>query len=225
VRATVAGCLLLLVSGCAVSEQAKPSQVTYRGFLGDYSELSATDNKNQALLRYIDPTAPWSSYTAVFIEPVTFWAGSETKLSPSVQLTLTQYASQKFRAVLEAKGVRVVDQAAPGVVILHTALTDASSATPVLRTIAVVIPQARLLSAVTNLATGQYAFTGSVQSEGEALDGRTGKRVAAWVDKRFGGTSVKNADVWKWGDAEKAIDFWATTAAQRYVDLQQGQSS
>ncbi|MEA2772413.1 MAG: hypothetical protein QOD93_5375, partial [Acetobacteraceae bacterium] len=25
--------------------------------------------------------------------------------------------------------------------------------------------------------------------------------------------------------AEKAIDFWATTAAQRYVDLQQGQSS
>jgi hypothetical protein len=225
VRATVVGCLLLLVSGCAVSEQAKPSQVTYSGFLGDYSELSATDNKNQALLRYIDPAAPWSSYTAVFIEPVTFWAGSDTKLSPSVQLTLTQYASQKFRGALEAKGVRVVDQAAPGVVILHMALTDASSATPVLRTIAVVIPQARLLSAVTNLATGQYAFTGSVQSEGEALDGRTGKRVAAWVDKRFGGTSIKNADVWKWGDAEKAIDFWATTAAQRYVDLQQGQSS
>jgi hypothetical protein len=111
------------------------------------------------------------------------------------------------------------------VVQLTTDALSSSSATPVLRTIAVVIPQARLLSAVTNLATGQYAFTGSVQSEGEALDGRTGKRVAAWVDKRFGGTSVKNADVWKWGDAEKAIDFWATTAAQRYVDLQQGQSS
>jgi hypothetical protein len=134
VRATVAGCLLFLVSGCAVSEQAKPSQVTYSGFLGDYSELSATDNKNQALLRYIDPAAPWSSYTAVFIEPVTFWAGSDTKLPPDVQLTLTQYAYQKFRAALEAKGVRVADQAGPGVVIVHMALTDASSATPVLRT-------------------------------------------------------------------------------------------
>ena len=222
---TLAGCLLLLASGCAVSEQAKPTQVSYSGFLGDYSTLSASDNKDQAVLHYIDPSAPWSSYSAVFIEPVTFWAGSETKLRPDVQLTLTQYAYQKFRAALELRGVRVVDQAAPGVVILHMALTDASSATPVLRTIAVVIPQVRLVSAVTKLATGQYAFSGSVQSEGEALDGRTGKRVAAWVDKRFGGTSVKNANVWKWGDAEKAIDFWATTAAQRYVDLQQGKTA
>jgi hypothetical protein len=222
VRATLAGCLLLLVSGCAVSQQATPSQVTYSGFLGDYSQFSATDNKDQALMRYIDPTAPWSSYKAVFIEPVTFWAGSDTKLSPDVQLTLTQYATQKFRSALEAKGVRVVDQAGPGVVIVHMALTDASSATPVLRTIAVVIPQVRLISAVTKFATGQYAFTGSVQSEGEVLDGTTGKRVAEWVDKRFGGTSIKNADVWKWGDAEKAIDFWAATAAQRFVDLQQG---
>jgi Protein of unknown function (DUF3313) len=224
VRATLAACLLLLVSGCAVTEQAKPTQVTYSGFLGNYSDLTATDNKDQALLRYVDPTARWSSYTAVFIEPVTFWAGSDTKLPPDVQLTLTQYAYEKFKAALEAKGVRVVDQDGPGVIVLHMALTDATSATPVLRTIAVVIPQARLISAVTKLATGQYAFTGSVQSEGEALDGTTGQRVAAWVDKRFGGTSVKNADVWKWGDAEKAIDFWANTAAQRYVDLQQGRA-
>ena len=74
---------------------------------------------------------------------------------------------------LPLQGVRVVDQAGPGVVIVHMALTDASSATPVLRTIAVVIPQARLVSAITKLATGQYAFSGSVQSEGEVLDGTT----------------------------------------------------
>jgi hypothetical protein len=104
------------------------------------------------------------------------------------------------------------------------ALTDATSAPPVLRTISVVVPQARLLSAASSLVTGQYAFTGSVQTEGEVTDAATGKRIAAWVDKRFGGTSIKNADVWKWGDAEKAIDVWADLAATRFVALQHGEA-
>ena len=73
--------------------------------------------------------------------------------------------------------------------------------------------------------TGQYAFTGAIQTEGDAVDATSGKRVAAWVDKRFGGTSVKNANVWKWGDAEKAIDLWADLAATRLVDLRQGKTT
>jgi hypothetical protein len=224
-RPFVAGCLLLLVTGCAVTEQAKPKQVTFSGFLGDYTQLSPSNNTNGALLRYIDPSAPWSSYNAVLVEPVTFWAGSDSKISPTAQHTLTDYAYQKFKAALTAKGIHLTDQSGPGVVVVRMALTDASSATPVLRTIAVVVPQARLLSAISSLVTGQYAFVGSVQSEGEVIDATSGKQVAAWVDKRFGGTSVKNADVWKWGDAEKAIDFWADTAATRFVDLQQGKAS
>jgi hypothetical protein len=54
---------------------------------------------------------------------------------------------------------------------------------------------------------------------------RHGRRVAAWVDKRFGGASFKNADVWKWGDAEKAIDLWADLAATRLIDLRQGKTN
>ena len=64
-RASVAGCFLLLVTVCSVTEQAKPSQVTFSGFLGDYSDLTPTDNSNQVLLRYIDPNAPWSSLPAI----------------------------------------------------------------------------------------------------------------------------------------------------------------
>jgi hypothetical protein len=37
--------------------------------------------------------------------------------------------------------------------------------------------------------------------------------------------SIKNANVWKWGDAEKAIDLWADLAATRFVDLRQGKTS
>jgi hypothetical protein len=87
-RAIAARCLLLLVSGCAVSEQAKPSQVQFSGFLGNYTELTPTDNSNKVLLRYIDPSAPWASYTAVRLEPVSFWAGSDSKISLEAQHTL-----------------------------------------------------------------------------------------------------------------------------------------
>ncbi|MGD0103592.1 MAG: DUF3313 domain-containing protein [Rhodopila sp.] len=224
-KALVAACLLLSVAACSVTEQAKPSQVNFSGFLGDYTELTPTDNSNQVLLRYIDPAAPWSTYTAVRLEPVTFWAGSDTKVPVATQQMLTDYAYQKFAAALTAKGIHLTDQSEPGVLVVRMALTDASSATPVLRTISVVVPQAKLLNAASSLVTGQLAFTGSIQTEGEALDSTSGKREAAWVDKRFGGASVKNADVWKWGDAEKAIDLWADLGATRLADLRQGKAA
>jgi hypothetical protein len=224
-RALVAVCLLLLFTACSVTEQAKPSQVKLSGFLGDYTQLTPTDNSSEALLRYIDPSAPWSSYTAVRLEPVSFWAGTDSQISLPAQHALADYAYQKIAAALTAKGVSLTDQDGPGVIVVRAALTDASSATPVLRTISVVVPQARLLSAASSLVTGQYAFTGSIQTEGEVIDATSGKQVAAWVDKRFGGASIKNANVWKWGDAEKAIDLWANLLATRFVDLRQGRTS
>jgi Protein of unknown function (DUF3313) len=224
-KALVAACLLLSVAACSVTEQAKPSQVKFSGFLGDYTELTPTDNSNQVLLRYIDPTAPWSTYTAVRLEPVTYWAGDDTQVPVATQQMLTDYAYQKFAAALTAKGIHLTDRAGPGVLVVRMALIDATSATPGLRTISVVVPQARLLSGATSLATGHFAFTGSAQTEGEAIDSTTGKRVAAWVDRRFGGASIKNAGVWEWGDAEKAIDLWAELAATRLVDLRQGKAT
>jgi hypothetical protein len=39
------------------------------------------------------------------------------------------------------------------------------------------------------------------------------------VDERLGGTSVTNVDVFKWGDAENAIDYWAGLTDKRLVSL------
>ena len=88
----VPACLLLLsLSACAVSEQAKPSQVQYSGFLGNYSDLTATGNKDLVLERYINPSAAWSSYNAIRLEPVSFWA-----------------APEEFIALAEAAGLETV---------------------------------------------------------------------------------------------------------------------
>jgi hypothetical protein len=224
-RKLLTACALLLVSACAVTEQAKQSQIQYSGFLGSYSDLKPTNNPKEALDRYINPTAAWSGYKAVRLEPVSFWASRESTISLGAQQMLTDYAYQQLAAALTAKGVHLTDVGGPGVLVIRAALTDIKSAVPVLRTISVIIPQARLLSAASSLVTGQYAFVGSIQTEGEALDGVTGTREAAWVDKRFGGASVKNAGGGQWGDAKNAIDLWASMLATRLVDLQQGKVS
>ncbi|MGO8920176.1 MAG: DUF3313 domain-containing protein [Stellaceae bacterium] len=214
----------IALSGCAVTEQDKPksgSTVPTSGFLSDYSQLHP-GTKDQALLVYFNPNARWSEYTKVMIEPVTVGVGPDHQISEQDQELLSSYYYHALEQDL-SKNFTLVNQPGPGVIALRVALTDATTATPVLRTIAVVIPQARLLSAAKNLGTGSYAFVGSAQSEGEALDSVTGERLAAAVDRRSGGTSVKNADVWQWGDAEKAMDFWAQRVAQRLTELHNGQ--
>jgi len=39
------------------------------------------------------------------------------------------------------------------------------------------------------------------------------------ADQRFGTAAVKNAGVWEWGDADHAMNFWATALDNRLVKL------
>jgi hypothetical protein len=223
-RKAFAAVFMITLSACAVTEQDKPesgSSVPTSGFLKDYSQLHPGD-KDQALLVYFNPNARWSRYNKVMLEPVTVGLGPDDKLSEEDQQMLTSYYYHALERDL-SKDFTLVHQPGPDVMTLRVALSDATTATPVLRTISVIVPQARLLNSVANLATGSYAFVGSAQSEGEVLDSTTGERLAAAVDRRSGGLSVKNADVWQWGDAENAMDYWAQRTADRLTELHKGQ--
>jgi hypothetical protein len=61
--------------------------------------------------------------------------------------------------------------------VVRAALTEATSATPGLRTISMAIPQARVLNVATRELTGSYAFVGSAGSEGEVTDAVSGNRL------------------------------------------------
>ena len=224
VTITLAALFVIALSACSVTEQDKPnsgSTVPTSGFLKDYSQLEP-GAKDQALLVYFNPNARWSRYDKVMLEPVTVGLGPDQQLSEKDQQMLSSY----YYHVLEqdlSKDFTLANKPGRGVMTLRVALTDATTATPVLRTISVIVPQARVLGAAKNLATGSYAFVGSAQSEGEVLDSVTGERLAAAVDRRSGGMSIKNAGVWQWGDAEKAMDYWAQRTAERLAELHQGQ--
>jgi hypothetical protein len=219
-RRMLSAVMIMALASCSATEQAKPDTVQQTGFLKDYSQLQP-GAKDQALLVYFNPNARWSRYTKVMIEPVTFWGDASSNVSIEDQQKLSSYYYNKLNEDVSQK-FQIVDRAGPGVMTLRVALTDPTAATPVMRSISVVIPQARLLNSVSNLATGSYAFVGSAQSEGEVVDSQTGERLAAAVDKRSGGLSIKNANVWQWGDAENAMDYWAQRTADRLSEFQSG---
>jgi Protein of unknown function (DUF3313) len=215
---------LLVQAGCSVTQRAPQDSIKETGFLTDYSQLTATTNTDLAAKVYVDKTANWASYSKVRLEPVTFWAGSDSKVPADVQQRLTDFAYQQLTQQFKAKGFQLVTTTGPGVMVVRVALTDATSATPGLRTISVVVPQAIILSNATAAIRGKPSFSGSAETEGEVLDGQSGLRIAAWVDRRVGGNSIENANVWEWGDAENAIKRWAERIAMRAEQLKTGQS-
>jgi hypothetical protein len=198
-----------------------PASPPASGFLGsDYSLLKpgAPGSGQEALLAYTNPNANFTSYNAIIIAPVTYWADDDSKLSKKEQQILCNYfynlLTQDF-----GKNFTIVTDPGPGVATLTVALTDATSATPVLRTISVVVPQAHVLNLITAGLTGTYAFVGSATGEAKLNDSVSGELLAAWEDQRFGTAAVSNAGVWQWGDAEHAMDYWANGLDQRLVTL------
>ena len=223
-----ASMLASLLAGCSQTAAPEPSIIQRAqgetvapppptGFLGsDYSLMTppAEGSGQKAMLVYTNMTANFTSYNKIMIAPVTFWAADDSKVNAADQQTLCNYAFNTFTTDL-GKNFTVVNEPGPGVAKLSIALTDATAAVPGLRSISVVVPQARVLSAIKMAGTGTYAFVGSAQGAAKLTDSVTGQLLAAWADKRVGGTSITNIDVFQWGDAENAINYWADLTDQR----------
>jgi Protein of unknown function (DUF3313) len=226
----LAGCSQTAAPGPNIIQRAMgetPAPPPPTGFLGnDYSLLTppAEGSDQKAMLRYVNPNANWSSYNKIMIAPVTYWAADDSKVSAADQQALCNYMYTVLQKDL-GKNFVIVDQPGPGVIKLSAALTDATSAVPVLRSVSVIVPQARALSMIKMAATGTYSFVGSAQGALKMNDSVSGQLLAAAVDERVGGASIKNATVFQWGDAENAMDYWGNLIDQRLESFGVQQSS
>lgn len=226
---------LLLFASCSETVAPSPSVVETAsetaalaaprgvGFLSDYSKLKP-GREGQPQWIYVNPQGQWSNYTDLMIDPVTFIASAGSDVSADNQKTLADYFYNQLKEQL-SKTATIVNEPGPGVLRLRVALTNAEGATPGLRSISVVVPQARLLNMAKSAATGSYAFVGSASCEGSVTDSVTGEQLAAWIDTRKGGIALKSAAQWKWGDAESVMKYWAEKLADRYVELTSGKSA
>jgi hypothetical protein len=145
-----------------------------------------------AALVYINPNAQWSKYTKIQLLPVEFWAAADSTVSTADQQTLTTYFYNALKTDLQ-KNYTVVDQPGPGEIQLRVALMDATTATPGLRSLSVVVPQLKIINVAQSMVTGSYAFVGSAEAEMKATDSETGELLAAALDKQAGGGGLKGA--------------------------------
>ena len=237
--ALLAGAAVLasVLSSCAATSQgqvAPPQQPAPAGqaatggqtasgaavqFLGSDASLLQPGAEGQAAYIYINPNVQWSNYKKVQLKPVEFWDTPDSSVSPDDQKMLTSYFYNSLQKNLQ-QNFTIVDQPGPGVMTIAIALINAEAATPGLRSVSLVIPQARILNYAQSLATGHAAFAGSAEAAFKATDSSTGQLLAESVDKRIGGMAVSGAAQIQWGDAEAAMDYWAQKITNRLLQLQ-----
>jgi hypothetical protein len=205
----------IVLAACAVTQKAPIEQAALNcGLLGsDCSRLTPGD-KGQAALRYINPAAQWTNYSKIMIEPVGFYGGDATTIPAADQQSLVNYFDQQLNEQL-AKKFQIVQQPGPGVMKIQAALTDASAATPMMRSVSMLVPQAHMLSSLKYLATDTYPFVGGAQAEAKITDSVTGEVLAEAVDRQIGGGAYKTGLQWKWGDAENAISHWCEMMTEK----------
>ena len=228
--AAVGFIFMLFSSGCSTTVQSQPEAAkalesggpmppAVTSFFGSDASKLAPGPEGGAALAYINPNAQWSKYTKIQLMPIEFWAAADSKVSTSDQEMLTSYFYNKLQADL-SKSFTLVNQPGPDVLTLRVALMDATTAVPGLRSVSVVVPQARILNGLQSLATGSYAFVGSAEGEMKATDSTTGEMLAGAVDQRAGGMGLKGAASFQWGDSENAMDYWAQKITNRILQLQ-----
>ena len=208
---------LLTLAACTTTEKAHidTSAGLNCGLLGPgCSNRLVAGNKDQIGMRYVNPAAKWTSYRQVMISPVTFWAGDSTQISSADQQALVNYFNQQLQQEL-GKKFTIAQQPGPGVLKIEVAMTDAETATPLLRSITMIVPQAHMVSNLKYLATGTFPFVGGAQAEIRISDSVTGKVQAEGLDRRIGGGSFTTGFQWQWGDAENAITKWSEILSER----------
>src|SRR6266481_4321097 len=219
-----------LASGCSTTVESQPSAAkalesggpmpsAVTGFLGADASRLAPGPEGGAALVWINPNAQWSSYTKIQLMPVEFWAAADSKVPAADQATLTEYFYNQLQTNL-AKSFTLVDQPGPGVMTLRVGLMDATTAVPGLRTISVIVPQARVLNLAQSMVTDSYAFVGSAEAEMKLTDSVNGALLVEAVDQRAGGMGLKSAASFQWGDAQNAMDYWAQKIPNRILQLQ-----
>ena len=206
--------IVLLGAGCTTTMKRTAEQSPIIcGFLG--AKLCAElepGAKEEAGLRYVNPKGMFTQYDKVTIVVVGFFGSDPGKVSPKDEQRLTDLFYKNLHEAL-GKRYQVVDEVGPGVMKVEVALLDAEVATPGVRSVTMVVPQLRVLSAGYALVAGRYPFSGGGQAAVRISDSMTEEVLGTAVDRRAGGGAVRTAAQWQWGDAENAMKVWSSLLA------------
>ena len=212
--------IAMIDSGCSKTRKSG-LPIEQSGFLADYSLLSPTDSTipgdagPRPRYRYINPEVDWASYRKILIDPITFFASKDVEPPREVQILLNYFWAE-LREELK-QDYELVESPQPETIRFTIALTRAGQRNVTLDTFSIYVPFSRALVELQGLAKGKPAFVGYAKVEAKFTDAETGTLLAAAMDKRVGGKTIKNFD--SWSDVKAAIDHWAKLIVFRLCRL------
>jgi hypothetical protein len=212
--------LSMLVLACAATKEARDVRRAKAGFLDDYSMLEENPGPGPRL-RYLREGVDWKRYDKMLLDPVQFWKASDVKatLSEAERQGLVNYFHSTFYGRM-SRDFEMVSLPQPNTLRVSIAFTRLGNRSVTLDTVSTYVPQMRLMSEIKTIFTGKPAFVGEAAFEGKIKDAHTGELLAAAVDKRVGGKTVKNTD--SWADVKNAIDYWIESLAYDACTLRGG---
>jgi len=220
-RTAYIGCALLMslalaLTACAAHKmESKPS-----GFLRDYQGLSK-GRDDQAGLIWIKPGIKAGDYDGIVIDRVQTWIKSDTTFkgvdAKELDALTTFFSDALVREV--GKVMPIAAKPGPKTLVLRTAITDIVPSNPVTGTLSSIVPIGIVASGATAAVTGEHIGVGEAAIEMELLDGATGSRLAAAVDRRSGTKAPFRGSL---TDAEDACNYWAQLVGKRLAEFKNG---
>jgi hypothetical protein len=219
VRVALAIGAALLEVGCGNGDE-RPFERS--SFLGDVSQLEPGKGDGPSLL-YISPSADFSAYECVVIDPVTIWhaSGSSPDRLPGAELrALAERFESAIRTRMQASIFEVVDEPCAGTLRIRAALTEGGRGQAKLD-----LARAHAIADTTgDLGADTLAFLrGAIELE--VVDAATSERLAAAIDDRLVAAAGEEAgdrlpfDTVTWRDAEAFFDARARRLAARLSAL------
>ncbi len=195
-------CIILMCSGCATIE------TQYSGFLNDYSAMRPSEVV-EGLLVEKHSTKDIGDYTKFLVEPIEVQLHQDAKGYNVDQEKLEELATYFYdQAVLAlGEGYQVVEEEAPGVLVIRAAITDVFPNKPYLN----------MHWSTTAIGKG----LGGAAMEAEFIDVVTRQRVLAIVDARLGKRTRYTKGLTKWGHPKDILNQWVKLLLSTLDDLHQ----
>src|SRR5262245_38728379 len=143
-----AGCILAVIAACSATTKEKPILKDHKCFLippDICAQLKPMSGSDFAGLRYKAEGVDWTQYKKLLIPPVVVMGDEVPRTTGDQQHALVSYLYTSLVKAFETKS-ELAEQPGPGVLRFQAALTDASASTPILRSVSMGIPQARLIA-------------------------------------------------------------------------------
>jgi hypothetical protein len=211
---TVAVILALMVSpGVSAKKKKQPPEETFDGLV--------RVEQSEVALAYRKPDADFTAYKKIVLLPVHVafkkdWEREfHMRVPKSEQERMKSDLAEEFRKIfveeLEAKGgYPIVDEAGEDVMVIRPALVD----------IYVEAPDARSMTARSRT---YVVSSGEATLYGEIFDSVSGEILGRVIDKKIGtrggGWTYRASAATNWGDAQRALQEWASILRQRLDEI------